>query len=231
MIIIISSVILAVQPLIVKSVTAALEVTANVIMQDVREDMDKKEKVQRERENNSLTNLKKEVQTQNFELDKLEQYSRKENIKVFGLDEREGEDTNEMIVKLASDIGIQISQSDISVSHRLPGPRGKPRPIIAKFVRRDTKSLIMKNKKNLNSNPQYKQVYINDDFTQLRGKLIRAMKDDDKILKVWTIDGKIFCIVKEDGREVKKVIDSADNLLAIGWDEQKIKEVGIYLQL
>jgi len=37
--------------------------------------------------------------------------------------------------------------------------------------------------------------------------------------------------VKEDGREVKKVIDSADNLLAIGWDEQKIKEVGIYLQL
>jgi hypothetical protein len=60
--------------------------------------------------------------------------------------ERENE-TNGAIRKLGKDIGVDIHETDISVSHRL-GPLG-PRPIICKFTRRDTKSDMMRAKKQL----------------------------------------------------------------------------------
>ena len=37
-------------------------------------------------------------------------------------------------------IGVSVTEMNISVSHRLPGRPGSARPIIVKFVRRDTKT-------------------------------------------------------------------------------------------
>ena len=66
------------------------------------------------------------------------QYSRRENIRVFGVAETADELTNDVIVKVAADMGVVITERDISVSHRIGKNTGsKPRPIIAKFVRRD----------------------------------------------------------------------------------------------
>ena len=52
-----------------------------------------------------------------------------------------GEDTNQLVVELAADIGVEVKLDDISVSHRLPGgPRrdsSRPKPIIVKFVRNE----------------------------------------------------------------------------------------------
>ena len=40
--------------------------------------------------------------------------------------ETEGEDTNQLVVELVADIGVEIKLDDISVSHRLPGgPRSE----------------------------------------------------------------------------------------------------------
>ena len=54
----------------------------------------------------------------------------------------------------------------ISVSHRLPGRSGSTRPIIVKFVRRNTKTAMMKSKRKLRD-ANRKGVYINDDLTPL----------------------------------------------------------------
>jgi hypothetical protein len=79
-----NSVILAIQPMISKSITSAVTASTKVMMDDMRRDMDKREANRKQYEHTSLHNVKRAVNTHNFEIDRLEQYSRKENIKVFG---------------------------------------------------------------------------------------------------------------------------------------------------
>ena len=175
-----------------------------------------------------VQHLQREVQLHKFELDKLEQYSRKENIKVFGLPETEGENTNEKVVNLAREMGLEIGTRDISISHRIRGAAGKPRPIIVKFVRRETKAQVMKHKRNLKKKPEFRDVFINDDLTKLRGKIMYQLKSDENIIKQWSVDGKIFCVMKEGNREIKKTIDSPEDLSKLGWTDEKVKELGVY---
>ena len=48
--------------------------------------------------------MKKEVQLHTFELDCLEQYSRRESIRICGIDETAGEDTEDLVQELAVDV-------------------------------------------------------------------------------------------------------------------------------
>ena len=79
---------------------------------------------------------------------------------------------------------------------------------------------IMRNKKRLRDFEIYENVFfINDDLTILRNKLVMELKRDDNIKQVWTIEGRIFCIQMDQGREVKRVVDSPENLFKVGWSE------------
>ena len=101
-----------------------------------------------------LDKIKKQTQLQHLKLDELEQYTRKENVRIDGLPETGcNEDTADEVVKLARKVGVTITKNDTSVAHRLPGNRssGKPRSIIAKFVRRMIKTEFMRKKSNLRS--------------------------------------------------------------------------------
>ena len=105
---------------------------------------------------------------------------------------------------------------------------GKPRPIIAKFVRRDTKTRMMRAKKELRGLNGCRNGCINDDLTSLRSRLVYELKRDDTIKSVRKIEGRIMCIQEEGGKEMKKVIDSPDDLFKVGWSEDKVAGLGIY---
>ena len=83
--------------------------------------------------------------------------------------------------QLAKDIGVNITTADLSVSHRLGrrGRGGRARTIIAKFVRRQCKTDVMRNEKTLQQFEIYENVFINDDLTTLRNKLVMEPKKDD----------------------------------------------------
>ena len=85
--------------------------------------------------------------------------SRRDNIRVYGIEETADECTNTIIVKLAHDMGVEISEQELSVSHRLGRKTGKPRHIIAKFVRRDTKTKMIRSKKELRGLSGYRNVF------------------------------------------------------------------------
>ena len=88
--------------------------------------------------------------------------------RVYGIEDMAEESTNLIMVKLASDMGVPITEQDLSVRHRMGRKStGKPRPIIAKFVRRDTKTRMMRAKKELRGLSGNRNVYINDDLTSL----------------------------------------------------------------
>ena len=153
---VITLVIAALQPVLVRSVTAAVTTAvataSKQIMIALRHDLGALHSMEAD-----TKALPAQVQTQNVELDRLQQYSRRENIRVFGIADTADEKTNDIIVKVAGDMGVDITERDISVSHRIGQKTGtKPRPIIAKFVRRDTKTAIMRNKRNLKGLDGYK---------------------------------------------------------------------------
>ena len=56
--------------------------------------------------------------------------SRSDNIQVYGIDETADECTNTIIVKLAHDRSVEISEQELCVSHRLGRKTGKPRVVM-----------------------------------------------------------------------------------------------------
>ena len=101
-------------------------------------------------------------------LDEIEQYTRRDNVIISGMAEAHGENTNQMVVKLAKEVGMDLEERDISVSHRLGEKRtARPTPIIAKFVRRDVKVQLLQRKKQLRGKTGYKSVYIDEQLSPL----------------------------------------------------------------
>ena len=105
-----------------------------------------KEQLLGERQQNATDESSKLLSV--FNSDANKQYGRRENIRKFGVRETAEEDPYEKVVEVAGKIGVTIKRVDISVCHRLASRSGL-RPIIVKFVRRETKFQIMKHKKNI----------------------------------------------------------------------------------
>ena len=54
------------------------------------------------------------------------------------------------------------------------------------------------------------------------------MKRDAAVKKVWSIDGRIFCVQDENGQEVRKVVESPEDLFGVGWSEERVAALGLY---
>ena len=95
-----------------------------------------------------ICELKKKVVTLEAQVDAVEQYSRRANLRFQGIpDFGDGEDTDSSVVKLINDhmqVEPCVQTSDIERSHRV-GPkldkqgRGRVRPIIAHFAQERTR--------------------------------------------------------------------------------------------
>ena len=58
--------------------------------------------------------------------------------------------------------------------------------------------------------------------------MLRALKKDEEVKRVWTIDGSFHCIVMEGNVKVKKRLDSPDDLFKLGWSEEKMENSGLF---
>lgn len=138
--------------------------------------------------------LKKDLEEK---LDELEQYQRRNNIRIYGLEERAGENTDQLVLKVAADIGADISLSDIDRSHRLGAPRmstgnRKPRPIICKLVSYAKRREIFTKKRQLRGTG----ITIREDLTSAKLQLLSAVSNKYGIKNVWSIDGTIIANIQ-----------------------------------
>ena len=94
--------------------------------------------------------LSNSLQAEKETVSDLEQYIRRECLEISGIPEEMHEDTNDIVIRVGRMIGVEIENSDISISHRLPIKqsyskavrKGKEtKKIIAKFVRRDKRDI------------------------------------------------------------------------------------------
>lgn len=128
----------------------------------------------------------------NAKCDDLEQYSRRDNIRISGIDEKPSEDTNKIVIEtLKEQLNIDCTVNEISRSHRVGKVvSGKPRQIIVKFVRHDTKASVMRKRKLLKEKKS--NIFVNEDLTKGRMEVIKSLINKKEIIqKFWTVDGTI----------------------------------------
>ena len=129
----------------------------------------------------------------------LEQYSRRNNIRVFGIvdSERETADKSEKLVTdlLKKKLSIDIAPSKIQIAHRAGKfTSGGNRSIIMQFVNRKEKQNIMKVRKNLKGTG----ISIAEDLTPLNVRRLSDLKKLDAVESAWSSQGKLFA--KKSGR-------------------------------
>ncbi|KAL8612765.1 hypothetical protein ACOMHN_033436 [Nucella lapillus] len=185
-----------------------------------------------------------------YKLDKQEQYTRRETIKVVGLPETSNEDVQENVLKVFTAAGCEVRPDDISTVHRtgLKNKTGRQsnngnfsstnissssRPVLVKFTTRKTKAYVMAQRKQLKKTAKYQKVFLNDDLNPLRSRMLHVAKRNSNVDRVSsTSDEKIRCVLKKTpGQSTadSKVIflDTPDDLFHLGVDSLDFPSLGL----
>lgn len=138
----------------------------------------------------------------------LEQCTRRKSLRFFGIKESQGENTDDVIIKLSSEIlKVDLTKDDLDRTHRVGPSRepvrkdDKPRAIIVKFSSYRKRREIIANRRKFAG----KRMSILEDLTARNAILLNQARLDEKVKSAWSIDGRIFAISKQSD-SVKKLI-------------------------
>ena len=185
--------------------------------------------------------LKKKLVNKSLDLEKVQHYQNRDVIKICGVTEpsnlgpREHENTNQTVKNIFSKLNTVITDQDISVTHRIRSKiqqTGKPKAILFKASRRDFRNQLMRMKRDMRENQDFKSDYPNvfmvEHLTPLRSKVAYKLRHDENIEKCWTIDGKIKVVrVGASSQDKPITIDSLADLKDLGWHQNDIDELAL----
>ena len=170
-----------------------------------------------------ISSLKEELKESKKRHNHLEQYSRRNNIRIRGVQVERGENCKQIVVeflnqKLKDGTGqsLNIQPCDIDAAHPLPQRRrnteATPSPmIIVKFLGREPRDAIMRARRSLKGS----NYTIMEDLTAPNAELLRKLKDSPAIDSAWSWEGKVFALPRgADSLNGKKKFDILDNIPA-----------------
>lgn len=174
-----------------------------------------------------LSTIKGQISSLRDVMEEQEQYSRRNCLRFQGIKESTNEVTDDAIIKLVREkLHIDIQPSDIDRSHRIPlRARDKPvkrmtnvdakeaeetqaKPIIVKFARYNVRSAVYKARSKLKGS----NVYIHEDLTRMRSELVYEARKHEQIKRVWTNDGRVTALTKDDTKVKLRKISDLDRL-------------------
>lgn len=119
-----------------------------------------------------------------------DQYARRSNILIFGLEEKTDDDLIPQIKKTVEDkLKIKLKKDDIEICHRM-GQKAlnKIRPIVTKFRYRDTKWDVMKARRSLKGTG----ITFSEDMVSELQNLQKALEKHPGVEASWAWNGKIM---------------------------------------
>lgn len=154
-----------------------------------------------------------EVVSLKMKVDDQEQYSRRMCIRVTGINETNGEDTNKLVLDLATQMSVPLKPDDIDRSHRVGNARvgrnQRSRELIVKFTNYTSRLNFIKGRKRLRELGT--NVYISEDLTKLRKNIYYECRQlvKAKVIKTtFSVDGNIFVIDNNDKKtRVRSTLD------------------------
>jgi hypothetical protein len=155
---------------------------------------------------NTVERLAKTVERQAERIDSLEQYTRRNALRVYGVPEPEKgqrEDTDKVLCEVfRQKMGVEVTAGEICRSHRLTsrqphnqrrdetgdGGRAYPRPIIVKFSSYNVRRSVFRQKRKLKGSG----IVIREDLTARNVKALKMAQKKFGNTNVWSLDGRIF---------------------------------------
>lgn len=181
------------------------ESVANAILTELQKTIEENNKVISDLKA-TLETRDKKIEALENKIDDLEQYQRRQCLRIFGVAEEATEDTDKIIMEVAQRIGVDVQPQDIDRSHRV-GRRdisnNRPRPIIAKFVSYRKRSEMFSNKKRLKGSG----VTLREDLTAMRHNILKEAITKFGLNNVWTLDGTIIVNIGGTKRRVTRSCD------------------------
>ena len=133
-----------------------------------------------------------EVSRLKSELNDLEQYGRRNNLRIFGIPEAAGEDTTEVIKQIAQDkLGVSLDEKDIDRSHRVGKLSDKLRAILVKFTSYRARNIVIKQRRKLKGS----KITIHEDLTRKNQELLMKSSKQTGVVSAWSQDGRVFVSV------------------------------------
>lgn len=175
---------------------------------DLKVALDKKE-AQVQSLTTSMKSLGSKIEAFESRANDLEQYSRRNSVRVFGVPETSKESTDDLVLKVVSEhLSCPMTKANIDRSHRSGKPRtdDKPRPILVKLSSHRMKAELMKERRKLKGSG----ISIQEDLTSLNHKILIKLATHPKVEAAWSIDGRVMAALKtnEEGVQVKKLFSS-----------------------
>lgn len=190
-------------------VVSICEKVLTVFTQRMEERFDSLERSIKEIKKISSDNQQRIISLEN-RLDDLEQYSRRNSLRLYGVPEEAGENTNVLVLDIFnSTLNVNLSTTDIDRTHRIGRTsEKKPRAIIIKFVSYQSKSLVYLNKKKFKGS----KIVLREDLTRKRLDVYMEAVSRYGLRRVNTRDGKIVVRSVPDDDGASKVLFVATSL-------------------
>ncbi len=141
-------------------------------------------KLKLQEKDDRISQLEKAVETK---VDELEQYGRRNNLRIYGVQETKGEDTDDVVLNVAEKMGVVLDATDIDRSHRIGKTSTQARPIIVKFIGYGPRSSMFTNKKKLKDS----KITVKEDLTACRLQVLKEAISKYGMKQVWSRDGII----------------------------------------
>lgn len=151
-------------------------------------------------------------------LNRLEQYGRNRNIEIENVELKEGEKVEEIVLKVAEGIKIELSSKDIEAAHRLPARKSSAAPprIIVQFASRKKRDEFIAARSQaapitsqlLVGGKSKERIYLNENLTKYYSELLWRAKQKGKAEGykfIWFKFGKILAKKSETSRGVIRI--------------------------
>ena len=162
--------------------------------------------------------------------EKLEQYTRRDNLRLFNFPACNSEDElYDKFIELGTILGVDIQRLHINTIHKLPSNgASKSMAVIVRLNSCKIRNKLLYAKKSpLNEQGcTFRGVYIKEDLTQQRTKLLKYLNSHDDVEKTRTNEGRIRASLKVDRGAGKVTIENPDDLFRIGVDSIDITQFG-----
>ena len=135
----------------------------------------------------------------------LEQYTRRNNIRIYGTDDRKKDDTpqettTEVIIFCRKHLGVTLERSDIDIAHRMCRfLDDDDRVVICRFVSRMDREEVIKRRTKLKGT----KFVIRKDLTNKNAELLETVSDVDNVVSAWSDQGKIIVKLKNYKQKIR----------------------------
>ena len=165
--------------------------------------------------------LQKENKKLKDRVDVLENERRASNLKVDGVKESEVENLSDIVLKLASAIGVRCQPPDIDFVYRIGKlradgrPDSRPRPILIHFKAQAVRDNIFYGRPKLRRNENWKSVYVNDDVNEST----RRKREDLRAVALLCQHKNVNCKLHADSIVIngRKYMEHQIDLLPVGF--------------